>query len=283
MLRDSRRQRVLVYAVLVFFAVLYVSPFALQVANAFKTNADAVAHPLALVPDPPVLDAFRRMFGLTDDSSVDFLRWFGNSAFVAISVTLGRVLFDSMAGYALSRLSFVGRRFLFLMILSVLSVPSVVLLIPKFLVLNTFGLYNSYSGMVLPLIVDATGIFIMKQFFDSVPLSVEEAARIDGAGVFRTFWSVVLPMGKPALITLTILSFQGSWNEFTHFLVATDDESYTVLTTGMASLFSGGLGSGAEYPLKLAVALVATVPVAIVFFCFQRYFVTGANEGGVKG
>jgi len=283
MLGESRRQRVLVYGVLILFALLYVSPFVLQVANAFKTEADSVANPLSLVPDPGVLDAFRRVFGLTDDSSIDFLRWFGNSVFVAVTVTLGRVLFDSMAGYALSRLNFVGRRFLFLVVLSILSVPGVVLLIPKFLVLNSLGLYNSYSAMVLPLLVDATGIFIMKQFFDTVPVSIEEAARIDGAGVFRTFWSVVLPMARPALITLTILSFQGSWNEFTHFLVATDDETYTVLTTGMASLFSGGLGSGAQYPLKLAVALIATVPVAIVFFAFQRYFVTGANAGGVKG
>ena len=99
------------------------------------------------------------------------------------------------------------------------------LLIPKFLVLNQLGIYNSYPALILPLLVDAAGVFIMKQFFESIPVSVEEAARIDGAGVFRTFWSVVLPMARPALITLTILAFQGSWNEFPHTLVAVQNPS----------------------------------------------------------
>ena len=123
----------------------------------------------------------------------------------------------------------------------------------------------------------------MKQFFDSVPVSVEEAARIDGAGLFRTFWSVVLPMARPALITLTILSFQGSWNEFTHFLVTTQSPEHKTLVTGLASLASGELGAGSQFPLKMGAALLTTIPVAILFFSFQRYFVRGANEGGVKG
>ena len=129
---------------------------------------------------------------------------------------------------------------------------------------------------------DAAGVFIMKQFFTSIPVSVEEAARIDGAGVFRTFWSVVLPMGRPALITLTILSFQGSWNEFPHTLVAVQDPSLFTLPRGLADLVSGSLGSGTQYPLKLGAALLATVPVAVIFLVFQRYFVRGANEGADK-
>ena len=166
---------------------------------------------------------------------------------------------------------------------AVMAVPGVVLLIPKFLVLKQLGLYDQYSGMIIPLPIDAAGIFIMKQFFDSVPVAIEEAARIDGAGVFRTFWSVVLPMARPALITLTILSFQGSWNEFTHFLIATESESKQTLILALARLTSGQLGSGTQFPLKLAAALLATIPVALVFFAFQRHFVRGSNEGGVKG
>jgi multiple sugar transport system permease protein len=137
--------------------------------------------------------------------------------------------------------------------------------------------------MVLPLVVDAAGVFIMKQFFDSVPVSVEEAARIDGAGVFRTFWSVVLPMARPALLTLTILSFQGSWNEFTHFLVTTQSPELKTLVTGLASLASGELSAGSQYPLKLGAALLTTIPVAVLFFSFQRFFVRGGNEGADKG
>jgi hypothetical protein len=114
-----------------------------------------------------------------------------------------------------------------------MAVPGVVLLIPKFLVLNQLGMYDSYSGMIVPLLADAAGVFIMKQFFESIPVSVEEAARIDGAGTFRIFWSIVLPMARPALITLTILSFQGSWNELPHFNVSRQSPELNTLTSGV--------------------------------------------------
>ncbi|MET9471909.1 carbohydrate ABC transporter permease [Streptomyces sp. NPDC002917] len=275
--------RLVGYAVVLGLGLLYLLPFVLQLVTGFKTDPDAAAHPLALLPTTPTTAAYQRLFGLSQASEgVPFLRWLSNSALVAVLVTAGRVLFDSMAGYALARLRFRGRSVLFGFVLSVMAVPGVALLIPKFLVLNTFGLFDTYTGMILPLLVDAAGIFIMKQFFESVPREVEEAARVDGAGVFRIFWSVVLPMARPALITLTILSFQGSWNEFTHFLVSTQSGQYETLTTGLARFVSGGLGGGTQYPLKLTAALLSTIPVAALFFCFQRYFVSGANEGAVK-
>jgi multiple sugar transport system permease protein len=163
-----------------------------------------------------------------------------------------------------------------------MAVPNVVLLIPRFLILKELGLYNSYAGMIIPIVIDAAGIFIMKQFFESIPVSVEEAARIDGAGVFRTFWTIVLPMARPALITLFILSFQGSWNEFGHFLIARQDADLDTLTVGVASLTSGQLGSGNQYPLKLAAAVLMSIPVAVIFFIFQKRIMSTA-EGGEKG
>ncbi|MEU3188162.1 carbohydrate ABC transporter permease [Streptomyces sp. NPDC006923] len=275
--------RVLGYALVTGLALLYLLPFVLQLVTGFKTDPDAAANPLSLLPTTPTTAAYQRLFGLSESADgVPFLRWLGNSALVAVVVTAGRVLFDSMAGYALARLRFRGRSVLFVFVVSVMAVPGVTLLIPKFLVLNTFGIFDTYTGMILPLLVDAAGIFIMKQFFESVPREVEEAARVDGAGVFRIFWSIVLPMARPALITLTILSFQGSWNEFTHFLVATQSSQYETLTTGLSRFVSGGLGGGTQYPLKLAAALLSTLPVAALFFCFQRYFVNGANSGAVK-
>lgn len=271
------------YAVLVLFAVIYLYPFLIQIATSFKSDAQAAANPLSLVPNPFDLSAWKRMFGLTPDSSVPITTWLFNSVLVTVFVTAGRVFFDSLAGYALSRLHFRGRAFLFAAVLAVMSVPGVALLVPKFLIVTYLGIYDTYSAMILPLIVDAAGIFIMKQFFDSVPISIEEAARMDGAGVFRTFWSVVLPMARPALITLTILSFQGSWNEFSHFLVVTQSPEHRTLITGLASLTSGALGAGTQFPLKMGAALLTTIPVAIIFFAFQRKFVSGATEGGVKG
>jgi multiple sugar transport system permease protein len=269
--------RLLGYAILVFFALVFLYPFVIQIASSFKTDVDAAAHPLSPVPHPGTLGSFVRIF-----DSTDFPRWLGNSVLMSVLVTAGRVFFDSLAGYALARLSFRGRRALFSALLAVMAVPGVVLLIPKFLVLNQLGIYNSYAGLILPLVADAAGVFIMKQFFESIPASVEEAARIDGAGVFQTYWSVVLPMARPALITLTILSFQSSWNEFPHTLVAVQDPSLFTLPRGVADLVSGSLGKGTQYPLKLGAALLATIPVAIVFVIFQRYFVRGANEGASK-
>jgi multiple sugar transport system permease protein len=273
----------LFYAVLVAFAIIYLYPFLIQTATSFKSNASATDNPLSLVPNPLDLSTWKRIFGIGGDTSIPIMRWLTNSVVVTVVITAARVFLDSMAGYALSRLKFRGRGFLFATVLAVMSVPGVALLIPKFLMVNYLGIYDSYTAMVLPLIVDAAGVFIMKQFFDSVPVSIEEAARIDGAGVFRTFWSVVLPMARPALITLTILSFQGSWNEFTHFLVTTQSPELKTLVTGLASLASGDLGAGSQYPLKLGAALLTTIPVAALFFAFQRYFVSGANEGAEKG
>jgi len=280
--RVSPARQVLLYVALVLFAVLFIYPFFIQIATSFKTDPDAAAHPLSLVPNPFDLHAWKDIFG-QGSASVPVPTWIKNSVLIAVVVTGARVFLDSLAGYALSRLRFRGRGFLFGAVLAVMSVPGVALLIPKFLMVNYLGIYDTYTAMILPLIVDAAGVFIMKQFFDSVPISIEEAARMDGASIFRTFWSVVLPMARPALITLTILSFQGSWNEFTHFLVTTQTLEHKTLVTGLASLVSGQLGGGTQYPLKLGAALLTTIPVALLFFALQRYFIRGANEGGVKG
>ncbi|MGY0006943.1 carbohydrate ABC transporter permease [Micromonospora sp. I033] len=274
----ARVNRILGYAVLIAFGLVFLYPFVIQLGNSLKTEPDAAANPLSPIPDPVTLAGFERIFAGTN-----FPLWLGNSLLVTVLVTLGRVFFDSLAGYALARLRFRGRAGLFAAIIAVMAVPGVVLLIPKFLVLKQLGLYDSYAGLVVPLLADAAGVFIMKQFFESVAVSVEEAARIDGAGVFRTFWSVVLPMARPALITLTILSFQGSWNEFPHSLVSVQDPDLFTLPRGLADLVSGSLGKGTQYPLKLGAALLATIPVAVLFVIFQRYFVRGANEGADKG
>ncbi|MFI6132287.1 carbohydrate ABC transporter permease [Micromonospora sp. NPDC051141] len=274
----ARANRFLGYAVLIFFGLVFLYPFVIQLGNSFKTEPDAAANPLSPIPDPLTLAGFERIF-----SGTNFPLWLGNSLLVTLLVTLGRVFFDSLAGYALARLRFRGRAGLFAAVIAVMAVPGVVLLIPKFLVLKQIGLYDSYAGLIVPLLADAAGVFIMKQFFESIPVSVEEAARIDGAGVFRTFWSVVLPMARPALITLTILSFQGSWNEFPHSLVSVQDPGLFTLPRGLADLVGGSLGKGNQYPLKLGAALLATIPVAVLFVIFQRYFVRGANEGADKG
>ena len=264
------------YAILVVLAVVYIMPFLIQLATSFKTDADASANPVSLIPQVWTTAAYTKLF-----LNSDFPLWFMNSAIVTVFVTLGRVFFDSIAGYALARLHFRGRGVVFAALVAVMSVPMVVLLIPKFLVINQLGMYDSYTGMILPLLTDAAGVFIMKGFFESIPASVEEQARIDGAGTFRVFWSIVLPMARPALITIIILSFQGSWNELAHFIVSTQDPALTTLTKGVAGLASGQLSQGSQYPIKLAAAAIMTIPVAVLFFIFQRR-IMNSSDGAVK-
>ena len=265
------------YAILVLLAVIYIYPFLISIAGSFKTDAASTQNPLSLLPQTWSFAAYERLF-----TQVPLLQWTGNSVLVTICITAGRVFFDSLAGYALSRLRFPGRGVIFAGLIAVMAVPPVALLIPRFLVLKEFGLYDTYAGMIIPIMIDAAGIFIMKQFFESIPLSVEEAARIDGAGIFRTFWSIVLPMARPALITLFILSFQGSWNEFAFYLVARQDTDLHTLTTGVATLTAGQYGQGNQYPLKLAAAVLMSIPVAVLFFVFQRRIMS-TSDGAEKG
>jgi multiple sugar transport system permease protein len=276
----TRRESALAWApfvVLIGLAVIYIAPFIIQVVNSFRPDADVVSDPLSLGLGTWTAAAYERLF-----TRSDFPLWTKNSFIVTLSVTLGRVFFVCLAGYALARIPFRGRSIIYALLIAVMAVPGVVLLIPKFLVINQLGMYDSYSGMIIPLLADAAGVFIMKNFFESIPVAVEEQARIDGAGIFRTFWSIVLPMSTPSVMTIVILSFQGSWNELNHFIVSTQSTEFTTLTKGVAQLASGQLSQGNQFPIKLAASLLMTIPVAIVFFIFQKR-IMNASAGAVKG
>lgn len=270
-------KRVLGYAALIFFALIFITPFVLAVANSLKTRPAAANDGLSLIPDPVTTSAYSRL------ASQGFWRAVFVSVVVTALVTLGRVFLNSLAGYALARLDFPGRKIIFALIVATLAIPAIVLAIPRFLVLGELGLLNTWGGLILPLAVDAFGIFLMKQFFESVPVEIEEAARIDGASIFQTFWRVILPLATPALIALTILSFQGAWNEFLHPLIAAPSRSDLNTVPVFLALATGSVGEARDYPFELAGSMLSTIPVAIVFFSFQRYFVQGVAATGVKG
>ena len=275
----TRREGVLAWApfvVLILLAIIYIAPFLVQIVNSFRPDADVAREPLSLGIGSWTAAAYERLF-----TRSDFPLWTMNSFIVTLFVTAGRVFFDSLAGYALARIPFRGRGTVYALLIAVMAVPGVVLLIPKFLVINQVGIYDSYAGMIIPLLADAAGVFIMKNFFESIPVAIEEQARIDGAGVFRTFWSIVLPMSQPAVMTIVILSFQGSWNELSHFIVSTQSTDLTTLTKGVAQLASGQLSQGSQFPIKLAAALLMTIPVAVVFFIFQKR-IMNVSAGAVK-
>jgi multiple sugar transport system permease protein len=188
-----------------------------------------------------------------------------------------------MAGYALSRIPFPGRNILFLAIIGTMMLPGIVLLIPRFIIFRIFGMIDTYWGLILPMLVLPFGIFLMKQFFEAIPGELEEAARIDGANRFQMFFLVVMPLARPALIALTIFTFQGNWNEFMNplIVISTRTDLYT-LPLGLAFL-RGGIGENLQWNAILAGSMITTLPMALIFLFFQRYFIEGISYTGLKG
>jgi multiple sugar transport system permease protein len=267
---------ILSYLLLLLLALSFLYPFLLALSTSFKTLPEIARNPVGLIPETFTLEGYQRM------RAFNVGRWAFNSAFVSVSITLGNVLFASMAGYALARIRFPGSNILFLVILGTMMIPGIVLLIPMFIVLRQLNFIDSYAGLIVPKLVTAFGIFLMKQFFESVPVEMEEAARIDGAGRLQTFFLVILPLARPALVALTIFSFQGSWNEFMHPLIVLSvrQDLYT-LPLGLA-LLRGGLGENLQWNAILAGSILTTLPMALIFFFFQRYFVEGISYTGLK-
>ncbi|MEJ5249029.1 MAG: carbohydrate ABC transporter permease [Caldilinea sp.] len=279
--RESRLRQnirlVLSYALLFLIALVFLYPFVLAISTSFKTLPEINERPVALIPQTFTLEGYQRMFALNVG------RWAFNSFFIAATVTISNVLFSALAGYSLTRIAFPGSRFVFLAIIGTMMIPGIVQLIPMFIVLKTLGMIDSYTGLIIPKMVTAFGIFLMAQFFEAIPREIEEAARIDGAGRFRMFFQIVLPLARPAIVALVIFSFQGSWNEFMHplIVITTNQDLYT-LPLGLAFL-RGGLGQNLQWNALLAGSMLTTVPMAMIFFFFQRYFIEGISYSGVKG
>ncbi|HAJ35946.1 MAG TPA: ABC transporter permease [Chloroflexi bacterium] len=268
---------VLSYALLFLIALIFLYPFVLAISTSFKTLPEINERPVALIPQTFTLEGYQRMF------SLNVGRWALNSLLIATIVTISNVLFAALAGYALTRIAFPGSRFVFLAIIGTMMIPGIVQLIPMFIVLKSLNMIDSYSGLIVPKMVTAFGIFLMAQFFEAIPREIEEAARIDGANRFRTFFQVVLPLARPAIVALVIFSFQGSWNEFMHplIVITTNQDLYT-LPLGLAFL-RGGLGQNLQWNALLAGSMLTTLPMALIFLFFQRYFIEGISYSGVKG
>ena len=265
------------YIFLFGLALSFFYPFLLSLSTSFKSLPDIAANPIRLLPEKWVLDGYLAM------QSMNVGRWIFNSTFVAVSMTVGNVLFASMAGYALARIPFPGRNIVFLAILGTMMIPGIVLLIPRFIVLKQLGLIDTYGGLILPGLITAFGVFLMKQFFESIPPELEEAARMDGATRYQMFFRVVLPVARPALIALVIFSFQGSWNDFmTPLIVISTRQDLYTLPLGLAFL-RGGIGMNLQWNAILAGSIVTTIPMALIFIFFQRYFMEGIAYSGIKG
>lgn len=278
--RGASRRRLVAYAFLIGYALLMFVPFAWSVITSFKTLPDSVR--LTILPDPFTLGAWEYAFTRLEPS---LPRLFLNSAIIAGAVTVSNVVLGSMAGYAFARLRFRGREVLFLVVLATLMIPDQLRLVPVFLLLNALGLTKGvlqYAGVILILAVSGTSIFLLRQYFLSIPREIEEAARMDGAGFFTTFWRIMLPLAGPALAAVSILAFQGSWNAyFWPLIILQQPEQYTV-PLGL-SFFRLAGGFATNYPPLMATVVMGTVPILVLYLFFQRYFVEGIAASGVKG
>jgi multiple sugar transport system permease protein len=264
-----------VYVVLTGGLVLLVGPFLWMLLGSFRPDRELKQVPPAWLPQDPTLDNYRNLF-----ERLDFPTYFFNSAVVALVITLGNLVFCSMLGYALAKLEFPGKRLIFVLVLATLMVPGVVTFVPLFVLVSNLGMVNTFPGLIFPFLAGPFGVFLMRQFIQSLPDELIQAARVDGAGEFRIFRSIILPLTKPALATLGILTFLTSWNNFLWPLVVAQSEEKYTLPVALAIYAIGENRS--DYGLLMAGSVVIIVPVLVVFLALQRHFVRGIAMTGIK-
>lgn len=278
--RSSAWRRRLAYALLIGYAILMFVPFAWSIITSFKTLPDSVR--LTVLPDPFTLQGWDyAITKLTPPMPVLFF----NSAIIAGIVTVTNLVLGSLAGYAFARLRFPGRELLFLIVLATLMIPDQLRLVPVYLIFNGVGLtkgLGQYVGVIVVGAISGTSIFLIRQYFLTIPRELEEAARIDGAGFVTTFLRVMLPLAGPALSAVAILTFQGTWNGFFWPLILLQDTSHYTLPIGLLFFRTAG-GFATNYPPLMATVVMATLPILILYIFFQRYFVEGIAATGVKG
>ena len=267
----------LTHTLMVMLSIAMVVPFISMATTSLMSMTQAYSFPPAIWPDPFVFDNYPEALALQP-----FGRYFLNSLLVALGVTIGRVMGGALAAYAFSRLQFPGRDGIFYAYLSTMMVPEHVTLVPLFLMLNAFGWLNSYQGLILPSAVTAFGVFLLRQFFITIPRELEEAAVIDGCGPFGVFWKIIMPLAMPGLASLGILSFVSGWNMFVWPLIISNSAGMRTIVVGIA-LFQGAFGAITNWPYVMAISTLAVIPTLLTFLIGQRYFVQGITLSGIKG
>jgi multiple sugar transport system permease protein len=262
------------WAIMVLITVATLAPLVWMVSASFMPGGEASTFPPRFFPRVFTLEHYTALF-----TRLNIARYFLNSTFLALSVTAISLLVNSLAGYAFAKYRFRGRDPLFKFLISSMVIPSQVTMLPLFLMLNKMGFVNSYVGVIIPGMASIFGIFLIRQFAFTIPDSFIEAARMDGASDLRIYWSLILPLCKPILITLAIFTFMGTWNDFLWpLIVMTDDTMYT-LPVALANL---SLEHVQDTELMMAGSVITIAPVLILFVAVQRYYIQGIMAGGIK-
>ncbi|MDQ0893429.1 carbohydrate ABC transporter permease [Agromyces ramosus] len=269
--------QVIRYILLGVLALLYISPVLFMIVTSFKTRADAAGIPPTWIPDPFTTQAYETILTA---SGTPVLIWFSNSLIAAVLHSLLVVVTASLAAYPLARMTFRGRGVVFSVVIATLLIPPVILIIPNYLIVGNLGWLNSLIAIIIPTAASAFGVFFMRQFFLSLPTELEEAALLDGANRWQIFLRVILPLSKPALATLALLAFLTNWNDFLWPVYVLFSADVQTLPSGLGTLQSA---NAVRYDLLMAGAVIASVPVLLLFVFLQRFIIEGVSRSGLKG
>lgn len=264
-----------IYAVLIALAASMLLPFWWMLSTSLMTDTEVFQYPPKLLPQSPRWENYPEAMALQP-----FGRYFLNTTIVTFFSVAGQLLFCSMAAYAFARLRFKWRDKIFVLYLATMMIPAMVTLIPAFLIITAFGWMNTYYALIAPSLSSVWGIFLLRQFFLTIPKGLEEAARLDGAHEFAIYWRIVLPLAKPALATLAIFAFMNSWKDFLWPLIVTSQTEMRPVEVGIASFSTI---YALDWTHQMAAAVIVMLPIIIVFFLAQRYFVRGITLTGLKG
>ena len=277
----TRRTKILrytgTYAIMISLALIFMLPLLWMLSTSLKPKRDLFRQPIEWIPSTVTLENYTKIFG---NSQTPIERWFINSLVVATVTTLLILFIDALAAYAYARMEFPGRRVLFGLLLSTLFLPGIMFLVPNFVTIANLKMLNTYPGVILPALAGVFGVFFLRQFFMTIPKELEEAADIDGANRFEIFYKIILPLSKPALATLGIITFLGSWNDFLWPLLILKDRNLQTLPPGLRTL-QGAYTS--EYGLMMAGAVIVAIPVLIIYIALQRFIVQSVASTGLKG
>jgi multiple sugar transport system permease protein len=267
--------RAATYAILIIGAATMLIPFLWMVSTSLMTNSEVYDYPPKLIPDRFLWENYREALTM-----LPFGRFFLNTIIITGASVIGQLVTCSMAAHAFARLQFKGRDKLFGLYLSTMMIPAIVTLIPSFLIISAFGWANTYWALFTPTLTSVWGIFLLRQFFMSIPRDYEDAARLDGASEWTIFFRIILPLSKPALATLSIFAFMASWKDFLWPLIVTNTMEMRPVEVGIA-MFSSLYST--NWPYQMAAAVIVMLPIVIVFFLAQRYFIEGISLSGLKG
>ncbi len=271
----KRLVSITIYSGLVVLALTMLIPFLWMISTSLMTELEMYQFPPKFLPS-----TWKWLNFIEAMTMQPFGRFFLNTLIVALASVAGQLIFCSMAAYAFARLRFKGRDKLFGLYLATMMIPAIVTIIPAFLIINMFGWMNTYWALFTPTVSSVWGIFLLRQFFQTIPRDLEDAARVDGASEFTIFWRIILPLSKPALATLAIFAFMGSWKDFLWPLIVTNRMDMRTVEVGIAN-FSNLYNT--DWPHQMAAAVIVMLPIIIVFFIAQKYFVHGITMTGMKG